>query len=208
MKIIKTTLTIALITIISQFVFAEEDNCFKYYVEIAKRFRNISLSLHYGKFGTTLGGTTAGLMGAASGGVTSVAIIGGSSVGTTGSGYFVKADFANNVGQTMIEAKADVVGPYSAQMANDLNDAIYDKGKFKNNSILDGAIGWHVLDERVKTQLRNSLNERDISAKELSDATKFLLQNGGLCKIDGSILTPEDWAKLIVFTTQQNSTVN
>ena len=206
MKIIKTTLTIALITIISQFVFAEEDNCFKYYVEIAKRFRNISLSLHYGKFGTTLGGTTAGLMGAASGGVTSVAIIGGSSVGTTGSGYSVEADFANNVGQTMIEAKADVVGPYSAQMANDLNDAIYDKGKFKNDYILDGAIRWHVspLYERVKTQLRNSLNERDISAKELSDATKFLLQNGGLCKIDGSILTQEDWAKLIVFTTQQN----
>ena len=108
----------------------------------------------------------------------------------------------------MIEAKADVVGPYSAQMASDLNDVIYNKGQFESSRTIDPLIYKTFLDRGVRTQLRNSLNEREISAKELSDATKFLLQNGGLCKIDGSILTPEDWAKLIVFTTQQNSTVN
>ena len=214
MKIIKTTLTISLITIISQFVFAEEDNCFKYYVEIAKRSRNIALSLQYSKFGLTLGGTTAGLIIGAGGGipgsslgVVSGASVGsseGASVGSTEIEYSTKADFVSNVAQTMIEAKADVVGPYSTQMANDLNDAIYDKGKFKSNYIY-GAIRYESpLGKGVKIQLRNNLNERDISAKELSDATKFLLQNGGLCKIDGSILTQEDWAKLIVFTTQQN----
>ena len=96
MKIIKTTLTIALITIVSQFVFAEEDNCFKYYVEIAKRSRNIALSLHYSKFGSTLGGTTAGLIMGAGGGIP--AVIAGSSVGMV-SGSSVGA----SVGSTEIE---------------------------------------------------------------------------------------------------------
>lgn len=202
MKYIISGTIFGLMTLTSSLVLAEEDHCFKYYVETAKESRNIGLPLQYGGLGSTLGGTTAGVMGTASGGVVTVAIIGGSSVGSTGDSYVAEAAFASNIAQTMIEAKADVVGPYSSQMASDLNDAIYDNGKFKPE-YKNGNIQYKSpLGDEVKRQLKNTLGGRKVSADDLSSATKFLIKTGGLCKVDGRILSQEDWASLIVSSGQ------
>ncbi len=185
-------------------IFGHADACLDAYSKVATNYGTAEKPLYYTGSAMTAGGTTAGMADLASGGILTVAILGGTTVAHVGSTLDVDAAFAANVLQSMNEANAQVVGPYTVQLAADLNDAIYNEGRFavqKGTSTIN--ITYSSNDNPLSAEDQNDLSaalgEKRISAEQLQAATVLLLKTGGLCS-PGSQNT---WSRRLVTTRSE-----
>jgi len=172
---------------------SSEEGCYAFYEKLARKYKNASQAHDTEAFAAVAAGVFAPsitnppvLAGA-------VTVFGGTTVGLELAGQAnaesALAFFAENIAQSIAEAHAQVEGPYTIRLTNDLNDAIYESGRFLGRK--------SPLNNETKAQLRVTLNGQKISTKQLSMATKLLDQNGLLCA-ENQGLKQNIWAEYIV----------
>ena len=172
------------------------DECLEAYkagaARVAPRFMQV------GGGASVATGLGLGILEYVSEGVSSAMLFGGTAVGTSGLSAANQSYFEGNVGQSILEAKAKVVGPYTGLLVTDLNDAIYETGSSRRDS--GDSIGpiFNALDGATREQLYSLLNGKRITGQELMEATAALYASNGLCDLSGETLSRTHWAKLIV----------
>ena len=98
-----------------------DPSCLQEYINVAKNSSTVGTTLNWGFFGMILGGTVAGSSGFIAAPLATGIVVGGSTVGSVRNSYYNEAELANNIAKTILEAKANVIGPYTVQMAQSLN---------------------------------------------------------------------------------------
>jgi hypothetical protein len=169
--------------------------CTNIYIQSARETNDKANALNQASKALVWGGVLGGTSSTLPSGVVVAAVLGGSSIGSTGSSEEAKADFTLNIAQSIVEAQAQLIGPYTAALAKDLNEAIYQTGRFATETSDNNPLEW-----TFRRQLVQQLNGRKIKPIDLLTITSALLNSGTLCTLTGQPLTQEQWALFVVTT--------
>ncbi len=179
--------------------------CINKYASFSVAKKLVGKPMQMGGSALVLGMTTAGSLGVVGGGVSTIGVLGGSTLGKIGDEKVAEAVFASNLAQSLLEISAGVLGPYTSQLVADLNGAIYDTGSFVPKMENEHLEFSSPLNDDLKIELKTSLNGQEIPSGKLIQATKAMLDSGSLCPITGGVLTQEEWARLIVYYVVESS---